>query len=60
MFSFLKTFNSEFPYIEVWFTDQSSRPLETEDKIYVTLVINESLKYKNDIAIQLNLEGAYL
>ena len=26
-FIFLKTFNSEFPYIEVWFTDQNSKPL---------------------------------
>ena len=27
---FLKTFNSEFPYIAVWFTHQKSRPLEAE------------------------------
>ena len=25
---FLKTFNSEFPYIEVWFIDQNSKLLE--------------------------------
>ena len=25
---FLKTFNSEFSYIEVWFTDQNSKPLD--------------------------------
>ena len=25
-FIFLKTFNSEFPYIKVWFTDQQSEP----------------------------------
>ena len=37
---FLKTFNSEFSYIEVWFTDQNSKPLEIEDKINITLVIN--------------------
>ena len=29
---FLKTFNSEVPYIEVWFTDQDSKPLQIEDK----------------------------
>ena len=29
---FLKTFNSEISYIEVYFTDQNSKPLETEDK----------------------------
>ena len=39
-FIFLKTFNSEFSYIEVWFTDQSSKPLEIEDKINITLVID--------------------
>ena len=31
-FVFLKTFNSEFSYIEVWLTDQNSKPLEIEDK----------------------------
>ena len=36
---FLKTFDSEFHYIEVWFTDQNSQPLEIEDKINLTLVI---------------------
>ena len=30
---FLKTFNSEFPEIEVWFTVQNSQPLEVVDKI---------------------------
>ena len=28
---FLKTFNSEYNEIKVWFTDQNSQPLETED-----------------------------
>ena len=36
---FLKNFNSEFKYIEVWFTDQNSQPLEIEDRIDLTLVI---------------------
>ena len=40
-FIFLKTFDSEFSYIGVWFTDQSSKPLEIEDKIHITLVINQ-------------------
>ena len=34
-FIFLKTFDSEFSYIEVWFTDQNSNPLEIEDKINI-------------------------
>ena len=36
---FLKTFNSEFQEIKLWFTDQTSKPLELEDKINVTLII---------------------
>ena len=29
---FLKTFNQEFSYSEVWFTDQNSNPLEMVKK----------------------------
>ena len=36
---FLKTFNSEFQAIRVWFRDQNSQPLEIEDRINLTLVI---------------------
>ena len=36
---FLKTFNSEFQEISIWFTDQNSMPLEVEDKINLTLII---------------------
>ena len=36
---YLKTFNSEFQTIEVWFTDQNNQLLETEDRINLTLVI---------------------
>ena len=36
---FLKTFNSEFQDIKIWFTDQTSKPLELEDKINITLII---------------------
>ena len=36
---FLKTFNSEFREIKVWFTDQTSAPLEVEDKINVTIIV---------------------
>ena len=32
-FIFLKTFNSEFSHIEVWFTDQNSKLLEIEELI---------------------------
>ena len=37
-FIFLKTFDSEFSYIEIWFTDQNSNPLGVE--VNITLVIN--------------------
>ena len=36
---FLKTFNSEYNEIIVWFTDQNSSPLEIEDGINLTMVI---------------------
>ena len=36
---FLKTFNSEFQEIKVWFTDQNSKPLEVEYKINLTLIV---------------------
>ena len=45
---FFKTFDSEFLYIEVFFTDQNSNNLEIEDKINIALVIDESIIYKND------------
>ena len=36
---FLKTFNSEYDEIIVWFTDQNSKPLEIEDRINLKIVI---------------------
>ena len=36
---FLKTFNSEYNEIIVWFTDQNSKPLEIEDRTNLTMVI---------------------
>ena len=36
---FLKTFNSEYDKIIVWFTHQNSKPLEIDDKINLTMVI---------------------
>ena len=37
---FLKTFNSEFQEIKVWFKNQISKPLEVEDKINLTMIMN--------------------
>ena len=42
---FLKTFNSKYQNIEVWFTDQNSQPLEIEDRINLTLVIKWIICY---------------
>ena len=53
---FSKTSNSEFLYIEVWFTDQNCKPLEIEDKINITIVFNQNVKYKRWRDIQFNLE----
>ena len=36
---FLKTFNSEYDEIVVWFTDQNSKPLEIEDRKNLTMII---------------------
>ena len=38
-FILLKTFDSECSDIEVWFTNQKSKPLVTEAKINIALVI---------------------
>ena len=46
IFIFIKTLDSESSYIEVWFIDQNSKLLDIEDKINITLVINQSVKYK--------------
>ena len=35
----LKTVNTEFSFIEVWFTEQDYRPLEIEDNVNISLVI---------------------
>ena len=35
----LKTINTEFLFIEIWFTDQDNRPLEIEDSVNISLII---------------------
>ena len=39
---FLKTMNTDFTEIEVWFTDQSNNALEIEDNVNISLIINTS------------------
>ena len=38
----------------MWLTDQNSNHLEIEDKINITLVVNQSMTYKKWHAIQFN------
>ena len=38
----LKTINAEFSSIEIWFTDQNNGPLEIEDNVNISLIINTS------------------
>ena len=38
-FTMMNTVNTEFSNIEVWFTDQSSKALEIEDNVNLTLII---------------------
>ena len=35
----LKTINTEFSFIEIWFTDQDNRPLEIEDSVNISLIV---------------------
>ena len=37
---FLKTMNTEFSEIEIWFTDQNNNAIEIEDNVNITLIIN--------------------
>ena len=35
----LNTTNTEFSFVEVWFTDQNSKQFEIEDNVNMTLII---------------------
>ena len=37
---FLKTMNTEFSEIEIWFTGQNNNSLEIEDNVNISLIIN--------------------
>ena len=39
---FLKTINSEFSKIDIWFTDQNNNDLEIENSVNISLIINTS------------------
>ena len=35
----MNTVNTEFSFVEVWFTDQTSKALEIEDNVNLTIII---------------------
>ena len=39
----LSTSNTEFSFIDVWFTDQNSEPLKIKDNVNMTLIIGLTL-----------------
>ena len=39
----LGTINTEFSFVEVWFTDQNIEPLKIEDNVSLTLIIGLTL-----------------
>ena len=39
VFTMINTVNTEFSVVEVWFTDQSSKALEVEDNVNLSLII---------------------
>ena len=39
----LKTTNVELQSIQLWFTDQTNRPLGIEDSVSITLIIGQTL-----------------
>ena len=39
---FLKTMNTDFSEIEIWFTDQNNNALEIQDNVNISLIINTS------------------
>ena len=39
---FLKTMNTDFSEVDIWFTDQNNNVLEIEDNVNISLIINTS------------------
>ena len=48
-FTMMNTVNTEFPSVEVWFTDQSSKALEIEDNVNLKLI----RKYRSTLVVLL-------
>ena len=54
---FLQTFNSEFQEIKIWFTDQTSKPLEVAIKSGATKIAADAIKTASKRAIQKTAEA---
>ena len=54
------TFDSNLSYIEVWFTDQNSKPLEIENEINITPDIKGKANNKKWWFIQFKLQIKHL
>ena len=39
----MNAINTEFSFVEVWFTDQVSKALEIEDNVNLTIIIGQTL-----------------
>ena len=46
----MSTVNTEFSFVEVWFTDQTSKALEIEDNVKLTLIIGQTLRVSKTLA----------
>ena len=40
----INTVNTEFSFMEVWFTNQTSKAFEIEDNVNLTLIIGQLLE----------------
>ena len=40
----MNTINTEFSFVEVWFTDQANKTHESEDNVNLTLIIGQTLR----------------
>ena len=55
-FILLKTFTSEFSYIEIWFTDQDSKPVAATQPLHTVIQIKNinGLQFSNTVSVIFN------
>ena len=57
---FLKTMNTDFSEIEIWFTDQNNNALEIEYNVNISLIINTSSIIVDNYKMRYSLEPHYI